>query len=63
MIFIKNNIFLNTRFAMREITLFLHSQKIQRPRPVISTAISNLASGLRSALCLLGGLRRAQCNK
>jgi len=48
---------------MREITLFLHSQKIQRPRPIISTAITSLASGLRSALCLLGGLRRAQCGK
>jgi hypothetical protein len=48
---------------MREITLFLHSQKIQPPRPVISTAITSLASGLRSALCLLGSLRRAQNGK
>ena len=48
---------------MREITLFLHSQKIQRPRPVISTAIAGLANGLRSAFCLLCGLRRAQCGK
>ena len=48
---------------MREITLFLHSQKIQPPRPVISTAVTSLASGLRSALCLLCGLRRTQCGK
>ena len=46
---------------MREITLFLHSQKIQPPRPVISTAITSLVSGLRNALCLLGGQRRAHC--
>lgn len=63
MIFTKNNIFLNTRLAMREITLFLHSQKIQRPRPVISTAIMNLAGGLRSALEVLSGLRRSNNGK
>ncbi len=43
---------------MREITLFLHSQKIQRPRPIIATAITGLAGGLRSALEALNGLRR-----
>lgn len=48
--FTKITVFLNMRLAMREITLFLHSQKIQRPRPVISAAITSLASGLRSAL-------------
>lgn len=48
---------------MREITLFLHSQKIQRPRPVISTALSSLAGGLRSALGLLSGLRRPHADK
>ena len=48
---------------MREITLFLHSQKIQRPRPVISTAIMNLAGGLRSALEVLSGLRRSNNGK
>jgi len=45
---------------MREITLFLHSQKIQRPKPVISTAIMTLAGGLRNALGFLNGLRRSQ---
>ncbi len=48
---------------MREITLFLHSQKIQRPRPVISTAITSLAGGLRSALEILNGLRRTHSGK
>jgi hypothetical protein len=48
---------------MREITLFLHSQKIQRPRPIISAAIMSLASGLRSALELLSGLRRTHGGK
>ena len=27
---------------MREITLFLHSQKIQRPEPIVSSAILRL---------------------
>jgi hypothetical protein len=48
---------------MREITLFLHSQKIQRPRPIISTAIMSLAGGLRSALGVLNGLRRSALGK
>lgn len=48
---------------MREITLFLHSQKIQRPRPVISTVIMSLAGGLRSALCFLSSLRRTHRDK
>lgn len=33
---------------MREITVFLHSQKINRPEPVISKAILRLAAGLRA---------------
>ncbi len=41
---------------MREITLFLHSQKIQRPEPVISTAVLKLAAGLRA---VIAGLRPA----
>jgi hypothetical protein len=48
---------------MREITLFLHSQKIQRPKPIISTAIMSLAGGLRSALGFLNGLRRSGLNE
>lgn len=48
---------------MREITLFLHSQKIQRPKPIISTAIMSLARGLRSALGFLSGLRRSALEK
>ncbi len=48
---------------MREITLFLHSQKIERPKPVISTAITTLAGGLRSALEALSGLRRTNSGK
>ena len=47
------------RYVMREITLFLHSQKIQRPKPIITTAIASLAERLRIALCLLSGRRRA----
>lgn len=43
---------------MREITLFLHSQKIQRPEPVISTALQRLAAGLRSAVASLTQGRR-----
>ena len=61
--FTKNNIFPNTRYAMREITLFLHSQKIQRPKPIISSAILSLAGGLRSALCFFNSLRRAHGHK
>ena len=48
---------------MREITLFLHSQKIQRPKPIISSAILSIAGGLRSALCLLNSMRRAHGHK
>lgn len=48
---------------MREITLFLHSQKIQPPKPVLSTALTSLVGGLRSALSLLNGLRRAHVGK
>ncbi len=40
---------------MREVTLFLHSQKIQRPEPVISMAMARLATGMRS---ILSGLAR-----
>lgn len=40
---------------MREVTLFLHSQKIQRPEPVLSMAMARLATGMRS---LLTGLAR-----
>jgi hypothetical protein len=39
---------------MREITVFLHSQKINRPEPVISRAILRLAAGLRSVFSSLG---------
>ncbi len=35
---------------MREITLFLHSQKIQRPKPVLSLTIKGLLRGFRAAL-------------
>lgn len=45
---------------MREITLFLHSQKIQRPEPVISRAILRLAAGLRSVFTSLGHSRTSQ---
>lgn len=38
---------------MREITLFLHSQKIQRPEPIISNAVLRLAAGLRSVVASL----------
>ena len=48
---------------MREITLFLHSQKIERPKPVISAAILSLAGGLRSALEALSGLCRTNSGK
>ena len=45
---------------MREITVFLHSQKIQRPEPILSNAIMRLAGGVRSALSVLAhGLRRS----
>jgi len=40
---------------MREITLFLHSQKIQRPKPVLSTAIKGLIRSFRSALTAIRG--------
>ena len=39
---------------MREITVFLHSQKINRPEPVISKAILRRAAGLRSVLSSRG---------
>lgn len=35
---------------MREITLFLHSQKIQRPEPIVSSAILRLMAGLRTVI-------------
>ena len=45
---------------MREITLFLHSQKIQKPEPIISTAIARLVAGLRTlAASLTSGHRAA----
>ena len=45
---------------MREITMFLHTQKIQRPEPILSNAIMRLAGGVRSALSVLAhGLRRS----
>ena len=43
---------------MREITLFLHSQKIRRPEPVISTAVLRLAAGLRAIFASLTQGRR-----
>ena len=45
---------------MREITLFLHSQKIQKPEPIVSTAIARLVAGLRAlATTLANGPRAA----
>jgi hypothetical protein len=41
---------------MREITLFLHSQKIQRPKPALATAIKGLIRGFRSALSVIKSL-------
>jgi hypothetical protein len=48
------------RKIMREITLFLHSQKIQKPEPIVSTAIARLVAGLRTlAAALANGPRAA----
>ena len=45
---------------MREVTLFLYSQKIQRPEPVLSVAMARLAIGMRSILSgLVRGVRAA----
>ncbi len=45
---------------MREITLFLHSQKIQKPEPIVSKAIARLVAGLRTmAASLTNGPRAA----
>ena len=45
---------------MREVTLFLHSQKIQWPEPVLSVAMARLAIGMRSILSgLVRGVRAA----
>ena len=43
---------------MREVTLFLHSQKIQRPEPVLSVAMARLATGMRSDYRLAMDVRR-----
>lgn len=38
---------------MREITLFLHSQKIQKPEPIVSMAVARLIAGLRTFVASL----------
>jgi len=44
---------------MREITLFLHSQKISQPEPVLAKAFSRLARMLRPILSQHFGHRSA----
>jgi hypothetical protein len=44
---------------MREITLFLHSQKIQKPEPIVSMAVARLIARLRSLMATLGRNSRA----
>jgi hypothetical protein len=48
---------------MREVTLFLHSQKIQRPEPFLAAAMARLATGMRSVLTgLARGVRAASAS-
>lgn len=51
-----NHKFRISELSMREITLFLHSQKIQRPKPALFTAIKGLIRGFKSALTAIKSL-------